>query len=263
MMKAIQLKSMRLKLMQFKVMNWIFKPSLVGVIALIICIPLFIKLGLWQYGKAQKQLIVQAAYQTAKTSLALDLPLQLESYEPLKYKKVAVTGHYETKYQLLLDNQVEDQRVGFHVITPFKIEGSTQYVLVDRGWILGNDTHTDLPNVTTPTSKLEVVGQVWLPSTKIFTLEANPDNNANKSQFAAWQPVWQNMDMARYKQSVPISVLPVVIRLDSRSTAGGFVRNWQIPTDRITTNLGYAYQWFGFAIAAIAIFLYMSIKKTR
>ncbi len=249
------------KTMQFRIRNWIFKPTLVGVITVVICIPLFIKLGLWQYGKAQRQLVVQAAYQTAKTSQALHLPLHLESYEPLKYKKVAVTGHYETKYQILLDNQVEESRVGFHVITPFKIDDSTQYVLVDRGWILGNDTHTDLPSVTTPSSKLEVVGQVWLPSAKIFTLEAKRVSNVDKSQLAAWQPVWQNMNMAQYKKSVPITILPVVIRLDSTSAAGGFVRNWQIPTDRITTNLGYAYQWFGFAIAAIAIFLYMSIKK--
>lgn len=249
------------KPMQFRIKNWLFTPTLVGVITLIICIPLFIKLGFWQYGKAQRQLVVQAAYQTAKISQALDLPLHLESYEPLKYKKVAVTGHYETKYQLLLDNQVEDERAGFHVITPFKIDGSTQYVLVDRGWILGNDTHTDLPSVSTSTSKLEVVGQVWVPSTKIFTLEAKRVPNVDKSQLAAWQPVWQNMDMEQYKQSVPITIIPVVIRLDTASTAGGFVRNWQIPTDRITTNLGYAYQWFGFAIASIAIFLYMSIKK--
>jgi surfeit locus 1 family protein len=41
------------------------------------------------------------------------------------------------------------------------------------------------------------------------------------------------------------------------------VRNWQIPAERITTNIGYAYQWFGFSVAALLIYLYMSISKIR
>jgi surfeit locus 1 family protein len=33
--------------------------------------------------------------------------------------------------------------------------------------------------------------------------------------------------------------------------------------ERIATNMGYAYQWFGFALAALLIFLYMSISKVK
>ena len=45
------------------------------------------------------------------------------------------------------------------------------------------------------------------------------------------------------------------------SAAGGFVRNWEMSADRIVTHMGYAYQWFGFAFAALAIYLYLGIKK--
>ena len=250
-----------MKQLQFRFINWVISPSLVGVVATIICIPLFIKLGLWQYNKAQQQIKIQAAYQQSKVDTALDLPLKLQNYEELKYKKVKVTGHYETQYQILLDNQVENDRVGFHVITPLKIDNTNQYVLVDRGWILGKDTHTELPIVTTPDKKLKVIGQVWLPSAKIFTLEGNSSIDSDKSKAKTWPIVWQNMDMAKYKQLAAIEILPVVIRLDSASSAAGFVRNWQIPKDKIATNLGYAYQWFGFAFATLAIFLYMSVKR--
>ena len=250
-----------MKQMQFRFKNWVITPSLVGVISIIICIPIFIKLGLWQYGKAQKQILVQEAYQLSKVDSALDLPINLSSYDELKYKKVKITGHYETKYQILLDNQVEKERVGFHVVTPLRISNSTQYVLVDRGWVLGKDIHTELPQFDTPNNEIEVVGQVWLPSTKVFTLESKSTPSLDKGKIATWQTVWQNMDMSKYKQSSPISILPIVLRLDATSQAGGFVRNWEIPSDRIATNLGYAYQWFGFAFAALAIFIYMSISK--
>lgn len=252
-----------MKQLQFRFINWVFTPSLVGVIATIICIPLFIKLGLWQYGKAQQQISIQAAYKQSTIDTALDLPLHLSSYDNLRYKKVKVTGHYQTKYQILLDNQVENERVGFHVITPLRIDNTNQYVLVDRGWLLGKDRHTDLPVFDTPSNKLDVIGQVWLPSAKIFTLENNSVASLDKTQLSAWAPVWQNMDMTKYKKSAPIQILPVVIRLDPTSPAAGFVRNWQIPSDKIATNLGYAYQWFGFAFATLAIFLVMSIRKAK
>ncbi len=60
-----------------------------------------------------------------------------------------------------------------------------------------------------------------------------------------------------------IAVSPLVIKLDAKVAEGGFVRNWQIPASRISTHIGYAFQWFGFALASLLIFLYMSIRKVE
>jgi surfeit locus 1 family protein len=51
--------------------------------------------------------------------------------------------------------------------------------------------------------------------------------------------------------------------LDLASEAGGFVRNWTVSAERITTHMGYAYQWFGFAVATLLIFIYMSVSRIR
>lgn len=254
-----------MKQIQFKVYQYLFKPSLVGIIATLICVPLFINFGLWQYNKAQQKLSIQSAYNQAKVGDALLFPAEIISnnvveLEDWKYKKVSVVGTYETKYQFLLDNQVDGQRVGYHVITPLKIDGSTQYVLVNRGWILGKDTHTDLPEFSTPTGKITLTGQIWVPSKKFFSLEGKA-NPANKNE--VWQAVWQNMDMAKYQKSVPFSVSAMAIKLDGDVDAGGFVRNWQVPVERIATNIGYAYQWFGFALASLFIFIYMSFTRIK
>ena len=120
-----------IKPIQFRVYRYVFRPSLIGIVLTLICIPLFIKFGLWQYNKAQQKLAIQAAYNHAKVDDALQFPLhdiknQALNIDDWKYKKVTVTGVYETKYQFLLDNQVEGDRVGFHVITPLKIDHSSQ-----------------------------------------------------------------------------------------------------------------------------------------
>lgn len=245
---------MRMTQKQFRLSDYKFRPSWLGFLVLIVCVPVFIKLGLWQYNKARLKQEVQASYNASLDYDALTLPAKLENLDAWKYKKIKISGHYETEYQILLDNQVEDSRAGFHVITPLKIESRSDYVLVNRGWIAGNTMHTDIPAITTPEGKVEIVGLVWVPSKKIFTLESAEE----KSQ---WNKVWQHMDLQRYQKSVAINVLPIVIKLDANSSAGGFVRNWQLPAEKIATNMGYAYQWFGFAVASILIFLYTSISK--
>jgi surfeit locus 1 family protein len=221
-----------------------------------ICIPLFIKLGLWQYSKAELRKEIQSSYNASLDQDALMLPNNLNNVDAWKYKKVKVKGHFETKYQILLDNQVEDNTAGFHVITPLKLEGRNDYVLINRGWVAGGNNHTDTPTISTPSESLEIIGLVWIPSKRIFTLESDIEKNK-------WNTVWQHMDMDRYQKNVPIHILPLVIKLDAKSNAGGFVRNWQLPPSKIATNMGYAYQWFGFTIASILIFLFTSIKKAN
>ena len=254
-----------MKNIHFKIQNYIFKPTLLGIVITLICIPLFIKFGLWQYHKAQQKHVIQTAFNQAKMDTALPFPLDAKGNQVLNvddwnYKKVTVTGIYDTKYQILLDNQVENERVGYHVVTPLKIAHSSEYVLINRGWILGKDTHTELPKFDTPTGEQTVTGQVWVPSKKIFTLE---DKTALPKSGQALEAVWQNMDMDKYKHSVPFLVASMAIKMDQKSDGGGFVRNWQMPTDRITTNIGYAYQWFGFALATLLIFIYMSTFKIK
>lgn len=251
-----------MKQLQFRIHRYVFRPSLIGVVLTFICIPLFIKFGLWQYTKAQQKQAIQSAYQTAEASDAQDFPLQLSAneasnIEQWNYKRVKVTGRYETQYQFLLDNKVEMNQSGYQVITPFKIANTSQYVLINRGWIAGKASHAELPAFSTPTGQFILTGQVWIPSKKIFTLEDQSTVPSPKM----WEPVWQNMDMAKYQKNVPFSVSPLAIKLDAGHQPGGFLRNWQVPADRITTHIGYAYQWFGFAFASLLIFLYMSISR--
>lgn len=246
--------------MQLKFFNLVFKPTWLGVIVTAACIPIFIKLGLWQYHKATLKQEIQTAYQHSASKGAVNLNDFLTTSESLQYQKVTVQGQYVPQYQILVDNQVENERAGFHVLTPLKINNTSDYVLVNRGWIVANDQHDQTPIVNTPAGQQTIVGMAWVPTKKIFTLE---DTTQQTSTDTKWQMVWQHLDMQKYQKTAPIKVLPIIIKLDPASQAGGFVRNWQAPIDRVMTNLSYAYQWFGFAVAALAIFLYMSFSRIK
>ena len=231
-----------------------FRPTWVGTLVTICCIPLFIKLGLWQYNKAEQKQALQVQYDAGKQVQAEPIPSDLSKPDELRYKQIQVSGQYVKQYQILLDNQVEGEAAGYHVITPLKLDGKNEWVLVDRGWIVASNKHADLPQVDVPEGAQTVLGQIWVPSKKFYTL--GPQQTVQ----GQWQVLWQNMDLAAYAKAAPAKVLPIVIRM-SPDNSGGFVRNWIRPDDRIVTHLGYAYQWFGFAFAAFAIYFFVGFRR--
>jgi surfeit locus 1 family protein len=225
-------------------------------------IALCLKAGLWQYDKAASKQALQTQLSARLAEPPVALPSQLADLKTWRYKRVKFAGVYDTRYQVLLDNQVENTVTGYHVLTPMQVEGSQLYVLVNRGWIaampykMGVVEHA-LPQIITPPGRQVIEGDIGLPATKFFTLEAPPASDGK------WQPVWQHLDMARYAKSVPYATQPFIVRLNPQNSAGGYVRNWPVPGAKVTMHLGYAYQWFGFALTLLVIYMVLNIKKVE
>jgi surfeit locus 1 family protein len=172
-----------------------------------------------------------------------------------RYRRVQLTGVYDASHQILLDNQVYGDQAGYHVPTPLLIDGN-RLVLVNRGWVAGSADHQLQPRAEVPEGTQTITGRVWLPPSKFYSLETAAPVIGQQS----WPVVWQNLDMARYAAAVNQPLTPVVIRLDPQMP-GGYVRDWPRPAERIGTHIGYAYQWFGFAVATLFIYLFVSFRK--
>ena len=229
--------------------------TILTILMLFICI----KLGFWQLNKAAIKQALQMQLNARQSELAVALPDKIVSLEDWRYKRIKFSGNYDTRYQLLLDNQVENTVAGYHVLTPMQVQGTKLYVLVNRGWI-PRATATvgaafEVPYTVSPQGLQVIEGDIGLPAAKFFTLEAPVLKSGQ------WQTVWQHLDMARYAKSVPFAVQPFVVRLDPSSKSGGFVRNWPPPGERVSMHLGYAYQWFGFALTLFVIFIVLNVKK--
>ncbi len=219
-----------------------------------------VKLGMWQYNKADARRTLQMQLNASLNEPVVALPDKIEGLGNWRYKRVKFTGKYDTRYQLLLDNQVQNTVAGYHVLTPMQVDGSNTYVLVNRGWVARTAANVGEapkpPVIDTPHGSQQIEGDISLPASKFFTMDTPP------TTYSAWQPVWQNLDMARYAKSVPFAVQPFVVRLDPKNN-GGFVRNWPPPGERVNMHLGYAYQWFGFALTLLVIYIVLNVKKVE
>lgn len=238
--------------MQFYQYN--FSPKLIPTLVTLAAITVMIMLGQWQSSKATQKQSMQDTYDARTTQMAERITSDELDAETLTYKKVVVSGSYETQFQILLDNRVQDDKAGYHVITPFRINGSERYILINRGWVpLGADRAV-LPEIKTPYGMIELSGVAMLPPSKLYELE-QPE-----SLDSGWQIVWQNMDLVRLRKAVPFSLQPLIIQLDQTSP-GGFVRNWTRPDDRVATHMGYAFQWYGMAVMLALFYFFVNIKK--
>jgi len=231
-----------------------FRPRLWPTLAAALLVPLFVAAGQWQWTKAAAKTARQQQLDARSAEPAIAMPGTPVDAQSLRDRKVVARGRYEPEQQILIDNRIHHEHAGYHVVTPLHLEDSETRVLVNRGWVPAPADHRQLPRVETPLGFVEVRGTAVLPASRFFTLGADGTNSE-------WQSVWQNLDLARYERSVGFPIQPLVVELDAHSEAGGFVREWRRPDERIQTNLGYALQWWAFAATTAVLWLVVNFRR--
>lgn len=226
--------------------NWRF-----GILALFFCV-LFGRLGMWQLARADEKKQMLAMQHQRATEIAIDW----HSGEtlPLQYQPIHVHGHF-SPITLLLDNQHYQHQFGYNVLSPLILDKG-DVVLVDRGWVPGHANRDDIPEITTPSTVIEVEGNVYYPAQKSWSLgnifDKKKDNVA----------VIELIDAQILSQFLHKSVYPFIIRMHPKAP-NGFVREWPVvamPPDR---HVAYAVQWFAMALVVVLLYFILSIKKRK
>lgn len=217
--------------------------------------PILLRLGFWQLDRADEKRQIQQHYAEQQSSPAVKLS-QLDSTEGIEYRNVVVTGQFDVKKQILLDNQVYEKRVGYKVLTPLRIEESERYILVNRGWIEGNLRREKLPEFETPQDTVRLTGRLKHPSAPGLELS---DKSFIKS---GWPLVVQWVDIEELQQETGYDLYPYIMQLDNNQPYG-FVRNWKIVSSSPEQSTSYAVQWFTLALALVLIFIFVNSRKVN
>lgn len=218
-------------------------PLLRQLIPLLGCLgllALFVHLGLWQAGKAERVAASLALYDVRSKQAPQAIGPKPMVADELAYAAVTVRGEYEAAQQFYLDNQVENGRPGLHVMTPLKIEGGETRILVNRGWLAWPDRRLP-PRTSVPHGLVSLSGIAVIPVKRRYLLM--PDRRET------WPELWSSLDLKRYAAAHPFPVQPVVIYLASVDGTGGLVGIRPQPENKVMMHKSYAIQWFGMAIA--------------
>jgi surfeit locus 1 family protein len=231
-----------------------FAPTQFAILLTIAGVLLFVRLGFWQLDRAAEKDALQAKYAAGQRSL---VELTAANAATLtQYQRVSARGHYDSAHQILLDSMPSAMGVpGYRVVTPFELEQGG-WVLVDRGWHRPGATRADLPDVAVGENARTVAGQLSILPRPGVRLAAAPGGGGDK-----WPRVLNYPEQKTIEQTLDRAVVPGLVLLD-QDQPDGFERVWQARIDMGSErHFSYALQWFGFAIAAIALFIVLGFRR--
>lgn len=223
-----------------------FRPSLIPTLAAGIAIAATASLGNWQRGRADEKRAVQQQLE-ARQALPPEVVRGVESpVDPLTYRRVVVRGQFEPQRQIFLDNKSLENRVGVHLLTPFRIEGSGRLMLVNRGWLPRPRTYPNMPDVAAPVGVTELSGLAVPPIRRFVELADNTAQGA----------LWQNVTIDRATTHLGEPVFPLILL--ANATAPGFAAVSERPDAGIEKHQGYAFQWY--ALATLVAILWVALN---
>lgn len=224
-------------------------PTLATVVGIVV----FVSAGQWQQRRMHEKEELRAQQDAAALAppLVLDLLPDATDWAALRFRNVRAAGSFDAKRQILVDNKVHADRVGYHVVTPLRLPDG-RAVLVDRGWIAQGASRSELPSAAPPEGEVTVVGRIAIPSRGYLEFRHDAETG----------PVRQNLDPARFAATTGLAVLPVVIEETAASGRGDdLVRDWPDPDFGIDKHRIYMMQWYAFAALAAVLWLYFRFRK--
>lgn len=232
-----------------------FRPSVAATLAAFFLLPLLVGLGFWQLDRAEQKRELLSKLRANAQDAAIAVDGGLGQLGDFRFRRAVASGRYLQGRQILLDNQIEAQRVGYHVFTPLELAGGGGVVLlVNRGWVSLGSSRTQRPAVPAPAGSVTVHGLLNTPPAVGMRLGRGAVAGAD------WPQVWTYLDTQAVGQALDRRVLPYVLLLD-RDDPGGYVRNWRVSGTPPEKNLGYAFQWFAMAAMLVLLYVWLSLRR--
>lgn len=235
--------------------NYRFRIRMAPTLILFLLVPLFTSLGIWQLDRAQYKRELAATIEQRAREPAMPLDTLTADAHDLQYRTVRATGVLEAEGQFFIENRRRGGRTGFHVVTPLRMDDGHTRVLINRGWIEAPPDGS-LPAAEVPDGTVSVTGEVYIPSPPALELRSGAEAGRE------WGRRWPYMTVDLFRATVEYPVMPFVL-LQHPDDPHGFVREWPREQPGDAMHIGYAVQWFAFALIVTLIYLRLSLSTDR
>ena len=143
-------------------------------------------LGVWQLGRAQTKLALQAQQQAAGQAAPLEEAALLRDPQgDWMQRQTLLRGQWMPEHQIWLDNRPHDRRAGTLLMTPLRLH-SGALIWVQRGWqARAPGQHGVPPWPATPAGEVLVRGRLALQASQAYAM--GPEGSG---------PLRQNLDLA-------------------------------------------------------------------
>ena len=225
-----------------------FNPGVRITIFFVIFAVVFFSLGIWQIERGQTKTQIMSEFENKLTKE----PIYLNA-ESKKWDRVLVSGRWENKKQLLIDNVIHQGIAGYKVLTPLRIDETNKLILVDRGWIKQNKFRDQLPDIQIPDDFESVSGTLEQPELGLVLSDELISNN--------WPKISQTKNVKVISKAYTEEIFPMILLADP------LLKN-SLEYIKITpTNMtpikhyGYSSQWFLMFIVLCFMYIWYGLSR--
>ena len=228
------------------------------------CVVAFIFLAIWQlnrlHGRRDVNRVITAREQATPDPLDSLIPATATGADAadLAYRRVTVTGHYDTTNQVLIRNRTRNKSdPGWWLMTPLVADDGSTAVAVNRGWVpYAIDENGSLDQFAPPTGTVTVTGLVLPTQNRV----SGPYDPAEGTLHTL-----SRVDLNRWRQQVPYPLFPVYVSLQSSDPAQAGDLPEPVPAPELGDgpHLNYAGQWLIFATLTVIVYPLLLRRRAR
>lgn len=230
--------------------------TMIAIAAGVLGFALTLSLGNWQTRRAEYKLALQKQWDAAQRAgpIAIASAATLQDVPARVPLRVRLTGRFEHRYTVWLENRPMQGRVGFFVITPLVTPAGV--VLVNRGWVERDPLERRrLPAIDSPAGEVTIEGLAVGAAPRL--LELGEDDVSDH-----WPHVWQNLDYDNYERASGLKVARIVVE-QTLPAEDALRRDWPAPDFGIEMHRGYAVQWYSLAVLIAGLTVYFGWRALR
>lgn len=159
------------------------------------------------------------------------------------YSQYQLYGIYDPDRSVLLDNRTYEGRVGYHLLTPFRLIGNStnelpRWILVNRGWIEAPRLRSDLPEFDTPLLPVNIQVQA----------KALQDDLQPEKLNLTWPVRVQQLFAPQLSEITDLTLPRYEFRLSDAGQPGVMTPRPTSPNMQPEQHIGYSVQWFALAL---------------
>jgi surfeit locus 1 family protein len=218
------------------------------------------RLGIWQLDRLAQRRAFNSSLNTRMAQPALTLAGASIDPDALEYRRVVVRGVYDPTQEIVLRNRELDGTPGVHILTPLRLSGSDTAVLVDRGWLPRDQAEPAARKAfAAPPGEVLVTG-IARRSQENVGGPQDPPLGPQRPRLDAWFRV----NIASIQEQTGYPLLPIFI--EQQPALGDPMLPRPVATADLGEgpHMGYAVQWFGFAIILVVGYIaFISTQAKR
>lgn len=263
-----------------------------GLLILAMC-----RASYWQWQRHQSKLdyinILQQRIEKPIRNISEILEENIDAAE-IAYRRAKISGDYDFSREMILRNRKVDDVPGVFLLTPMKLTGTGDYILISRGFIPLSYSAADKRKVFQNEKNASFIGLLKEGQTAKMFEPVDPPTGPGE----VWVDAWLRVDLEKMSKQLPYKLLPVYAEImaveDSAEAQAKIVTstsqrdemfylagksnipappgadeiseypqlsfNTVVPPGR---HLGYVFEWAAMALLTLGICIILQFRRPR